>query len=261
MARDGKPPEADKDPTWESDSFLVPVEPRKDGDQFPLPYRIAFVKAIRNGCRTRQDAAKILPGVKWSTVVDWLNKGRKPRPYVADDQIKVEFYRQVIAAEAARDSVADTVIMREVQRGNYKAADLWLKRSERMRENPYRERILAAEAAEREAAAAAAKHRERILALQADIMARKDEASPDMVLLPPHAVERLKLKNPTKAAQLQQLLEEANMVMAPSRVVDAVVKGHDDHMAAENDRLAKDLGIDVAPPIDVDAEDVSGDQG
>lgn len=251
------------DPKWEKDHFTVAIHvPERDDDPFPFAQRTAFLELIRGGVRDRNDAIKILGTVPKNTVLRYIRDGQdKVGLHTEKGQQRYLFYLDLLAAEAARNTMGDTVIMKEVQRGNYKAAEAWNRRSERLAEQPSRLRILKAEADEREAAAEAAKQRARIMTLQAQILERKDETAPDMVLFPPHAVERLRLQDPAKAAALQALLADAGMVMAPTHVVNSVVKGHDDHMAAENDRLAKDLGLDVAPPVDVDAEDVPGEQG
>lgn len=222
------------------------------GEEFSAEAREQFCALIRQGARSRADVARAMgeyPGI--GVIQRWIDDGRamgekggKRNAFpTATDLAKRKFYIDVMAAEAERNTVGDAIIMREARLGDWRAAEAYQKRSERLAEAPLRKRILKAEAEEREAQAAAARARQRIMAAQADIIERTSGPTADMVLFPPAAIQRLKAKDPAKAKALEALLVDAGIVSAPDSVVDAVVKSQDETMASENERLAKEYGI------------------
>lgn len=243
-------------------TFIMAIPDRKRYDPFSKADQQAFIDLLRNGCRSRTEAAGIVK-INVSTVNRWLDIGKAypDGDYGDMDSEKAYemrcFYLLVKQAEAERETKGDEVIMTAVKGGDWRAAEAYTRRSERLKEAADRKRILKAQADAAEAEARAAIHKERILAAQAELAERGAAPTTDMLVFPAHYLAKLESEAPEDAAQMKRIMQKAGVVFAPERAMDAVVKGRDDEMAAENEALAAALGLEVPPAGDVDDEGLS----
>ncbi|HRE87534.1 MAG TPA: hypothetical protein PK095_00215 [Myxococcota bacterium] len=218
---------------------------------FDKAAREDFLNCIREGVGSRDKAAKLC-GVHLSTVKAWIARG-KLTDYTEDDFEYRLFYLQLTQAETERGAVGETTLHR-ASRFDWRAADVWLRRQERMEDRAAAKLLVEYQTRRARAEAEEAEHQARLARSRADVAERAAAKIAGAVIFPPEFIE---MCTEEERVVLSKALERTRMLVAPQEVVEEALAEQDTSDLDEyEDMLDRHPSRDIKRPHAQDEPDL-----
>ncbi len=200
---------------------------------FDLARRNAFLDALTSGVRSHRMACRLL-SLNRSTVTRWIGRGkhldrtdREGEPYRA-------FYVALLAAEAARDSRADTLLHRAAPL-DWRAGDALAKRQERHELHPFKKRMMKAEAEIAEANVTTANANARRAHALAELAERGIHPVSGLLVFPPSFLDQC---HPDERVVVEAAMVRLGYRMASPSVVEAMAAAQSEDEIREKEEFS-----------------------
>lgn len=201
---------------------------------FDAETRQLFCDTLRNGCRKRSGAMRLL-GLNPGVVNAWIARGRS-ETYLDEDYEYRHFYLCLRAAEEARDAVCDMVLAEAARGRDWRAAAELGRRQERMAVAEAQQRIAEAKAAQAEADA-------RLARVSADLLERKLKVVAGRFVFAQEAWDNA---TEEERAALESLLVRRGLVRVdPGQVEEEMGQQRDPEEDAELEAMAERWGLSL----------------